>query len=336
MDWSDIYESAHDSPIFSSLPPPLLPQPPAQFEVEWTCEENKVFEKTLSEFGLGTPAFFENANMRLPQKSLEDIQRNFQTLISDLETIDMNNGKGKEPVVDDDDFEVMPPSRPSPPPEQPPARQPRKTLSGNMRKRGIPWTEEEHQLFLMGLNKYGKGDWNSISRYYVVSKTSTQVASHAQKFYRRQNSTTPLDRRRPSIHDIQTVNVNIGGGGGGSGSQQMYYNNLPSLPPMMNSYNYYPNMSNSSIHADDHASNSINREMMMMMMTEPNYNSYSNAASAAAVDGSMMMMMDEPGYNQFNNVGSGFNNAAVDGSMMMNYPYGTNSTYNFSESNQYY
>ncbi|XP_059670780.1 transcription factor DIVARICATA-like [Cornus florida] len=58
----------------------------------------------------------------------------------------------------------------------------------------------------MGLNKYGKGDWRSISRHYVVTKNPTQVASHAQKFFRRQNSSTPRDRRRPSIHDIQSVN----------------------------------------------------------------------------------------------------------------------------------
>ncbi|KAL0381201.1 UNVERIFIED_CONTAM: Transcription factor DIVARICATA [Sesamum angustifolium] len=58
----------------------------------------------------------------------------------------------------------------------------------------------------MGLNKYGKGDWRSISRYYVITKTPTQVASHAQKYFRRQTSSTPVDRRRPSIHDIQTVN----------------------------------------------------------------------------------------------------------------------------------
>lgn len=58
----------------------------------------------------------------------------------------------------------------------------------------------------MGLNKYGKGDWRSISRYYVITKTPTQVASHAQKYFRRQTSSTPPDRRRPSIHDIQSVN----------------------------------------------------------------------------------------------------------------------------------
>ncbi|CAN4083614.1 unnamed protein product [Withania somnifera] len=59
----------------------------------------------------------------------------------------------------------------------------------------------------MGLNRFGKGDWKSISRYYVVSKTPTQVASHAQKYFGRRSSRTPLERRRPSINDIQTVNL---------------------------------------------------------------------------------------------------------------------------------
>jgi len=51
------------------------------------------------------------------------------------------------------------------------------------RKKGVPWTEEEHRQFLMGLRKYGKGHWRSISRNFVVSRTPSQVASHAQKYY---------------------------------------------------------------------------------------------------------------------------------------------------------
>ena len=43
------------------------------------------------------------------------------------------------------------------------------------RRKGIPWTEEEHRLFLMGLSKYGKGDWRSISRNFVITRTPTQV-----------------------------------------------------------------------------------------------------------------------------------------------------------------
>ncbi|XP_020265048.1 transcription factor SRM1-like [Asparagus officinalis] len=73
------------------------------------------------------------------------------------------------------------------------------------RRKGIPWTEEEHRLFLLGLDKFGKGDWRSISRNFVVSRTPTQVASHAQKYFIRLNSMNK-DRRRSSIHDITMVN----------------------------------------------------------------------------------------------------------------------------------
>ncbi|KAG6489742.1 hypothetical protein ZIOFF_051019 [Zingiber officinale] len=32
---------------------------------------------------------------------------------------------------------------------------------------GTPWTEEEHRMFLLGLQKLGKGDWRGISRNFV-------------------------------------------------------------------------------------------------------------------------------------------------------------------------
>ena len=52
---------------------------------------------------------------------------------------------------------------------------PSKLAADQERRKGIPWTEEEHRLFLMGLAKFGKGDWRSISRNFVVSRTPTQV-----------------------------------------------------------------------------------------------------------------------------------------------------------------
>lgn len=63
------------------------------------------------------------------------------------------------------------------------------------------------RLFLLGLKKYGKGDWRNISRNFVVTRTPTQVASHAQKYFIRQLS-GGKDKRRASIHDITTVNLN--------------------------------------------------------------------------------------------------------------------------------
>ncbi|KNA15829.1 hypothetical protein SOVF_094630 [Spinacia oleracea] len=71
------------------------------------------------------------------------------------------------------------------------------------RKRGTPWTEEEHKLFLMGLDKVGKGDWRGISRNYVKTRTPTQVASHAQKYYLRRTNQNRR-RRRSSLFDITT------------------------------------------------------------------------------------------------------------------------------------
>ncbi|KZV56546.1 DNA binding protein-like [Dorcoceras hygrometricum] len=74
---------------------------------------------------------------------------------------------------------------------------------GRDRKRGVPWTEEEHKLFLYGLQKVGKGNWRGISRDYVRTRTPTQVASHAQKYFFRRSNLSHR-RRRSSVFDITT------------------------------------------------------------------------------------------------------------------------------------
>jgi SHAQKYF class myb-like DNA-binding protein len=78
--------------------------------------------------------------------------------------------------------------------------------SSGGRKRGVPWTENEHKRFLIGLQKVGKGDWKGISRNFVKSRTPTQVASHAQKYFLRRTNLNRR-RRRSSLFDITTETV---------------------------------------------------------------------------------------------------------------------------------
>ncbi|KAK1310504.1 Transcription factor DIVARICATA [Acorus calamus] len=174
-------------------PPPPQPPPPQQ----WTHREQKLFESGLAMYLDGTEEGWRMIAALVPGRSVEEVRARYESLVRDVEAID--SGRVESPRYSDDRLEAAAAAVAGP--EMGASSSRARAAPAEERKKGTPWTEDEHRRFLEGLEKYGKGDWRSISRNAVVSRTPTQVASHAQKYFLRQ-SADKKDKKRSSIHDI--------------------------------------------------------------------------------------------------------------------------------------
>lgn len=168
----------------------------------WSRDEDKAFENALVRFPDDVPDRWASVAAQVPGKSPGDVARHYEELIQDLCDIEAGKIAPPEYYYDDEDAAASPTGSGGG------GRRGGGAFGGGggkareERKKGVPWTEEEHRRFLEGLEKYGKGDWRSISRNAVVTRTPTQVASHAQKYFIRLNSAGKKEKKRGSIHDI--------------------------------------------------------------------------------------------------------------------------------------
>lgn len=195
----------------------------------WSYEEEKAFENAIAMHWIeeSSKEQWEKIASAVPSKSMEEVKQHYQVLVEDVSAIEAGhisfpNYASDETTSSNKDFHGSSKATSSDKRSNcnygsgfsglgldstthSSGKGGLSRSSEQERRKGIPWTEEEHRLFLLGLDKFGKGDWRSISRNFVISRTPTQVASHAQKYFIRLNSMN-RDRRRSSIHDITSVN----------------------------------------------------------------------------------------------------------------------------------
>jgi len=60
------------------------------------------------------------------------------------------------------------------------------------------WSDDEHKNFLRGLHRFGRGRWKEVSTL-IKTRTSTQVASHAQKYFLKLANEAKRVRKRNAV-----------------------------------------------------------------------------------------------------------------------------------------
>ncbi|KAF8097137.1 hypothetical protein N665_0294s0039 [Sinapis alba] len=174
--------------------------------LSWSRDDNIAFERALVLYTEETDNRWEKIADVVPGKTLEQVIEHYASLLHDVMMIECGNvplpdydvpgetnvrerSMGERGIDCKCDYKQE--------------GEPKPKLN---RRKAIPWTPLEHSQFLLGLEKYGKGDWRSISRHVVLTRTPTQVASHAQKYFARLKATN-RSRQRHSIHDVDVADI---------------------------------------------------------------------------------------------------------------------------------
>ncbi|XP_055811703.1 transcription factor MYBS1-like [Solanum dulcamara] len=141
----------------------------------WTREEDEIFENTLAIY-CNDKNLFMKMKEELLGKSLDDITDHINILIEDIDAIESEH--------------VLLPNYPE---MQSDANQ---NLKPDVEwRKGTPWTAQEH-------------------RHCVITRTASQVASHAHKFFKRVEANNKGNRRartKASVLDITSVDAEAAG-----------------------------------------------------------------------------------------------------------------------------
>ncbi|CAO2182247.1 unnamed protein product [Urochloa humidicola] len=178
----------------------LAAGPPAVAARPWSKAEDKAFESALVMWPEGAPDRWALVAAQVPGRTPREAWEHYEALVADVDLIERGAVDAPTSWDDDDDAAAAAAAEEGGPARRAGANRARREA----RRQGIPWSEDEHRLFLQGLERYGRGDWRNISRFAVRSRTPTQVASHAQKYFNRQLNPASRDSKRKSIHDITT------------------------------------------------------------------------------------------------------------------------------------
>jgi SHAQKYF class myb-like DNA-binding protein len=153
---------------------------------EWSAAEELHFEKLLLEIDPVCKDRWEQMASQIGSKTAEQVHQHYRHIREQIK----QRGKGGAKKAKGSKSEGK-----------------AAKARGRIQTHGQSWSEEEHRRFLEGLERFGKGDWRNIARQSVITRTPTQVASHAQKFFLRQQAGPPKvpdPQGRQSIHDITT------------------------------------------------------------------------------------------------------------------------------------